>query len=102
MEGGVSTEAAQGTKDGTNTAGGDPTPGQQENVDDSSAAADAEPIPVSYQIPTKVELRLRAMDPLLQEWTPVDEVLQCIIGDTIHHNDNTHLAGGIEGYNDAK
>ena len=52
--------------------------------------------------PLITEAELRSMDPLLQEWTPTDEVLHNIYGDTIHNNNVTHLTGEIEGYNDTR
>ena len=60
----------------------------------------AMPAPVDCQWFTEAELRER--DPRLQEWTAADEKLLGVYGDTIHHNDGSHLTGNIEGYNDAK
>ena len=48
------------------------------------------------------EAELRAADPLLQAWTPVDETLRLCLGDTLHQNDGTHLTGNVEGYDDRR
>ena len=60
----------------------------------------AEPIPVTLRMLTEADIR--EQDPLLQDWTAADEKLRSVYGDTIHHNDGSHLSGGIEGYDDAK
>ena len=41
------------------------------------------------------EADLRARDPLLQPLTPADRKLIAVYGDTIHHNDGTHLSGSV-------
>ncbi|EJK52777.1 hypothetical protein THAOC_27917 [Thalassiosira oceanica] len=40
-------------------------------------------------------------DPKLQDWTSADERLRETYGDTIHHNDGTHLTGTVDPEDDA-
>ena len=57
---------------------------------------------VNFEAQTFTELQLRVLDPLLQQFTPADEKLHQVYGDTIHQNDGTHLSGDIEATVDKK
>ena len=97
--GGGSTAAAttQGAGNGHETGGGELNADQQTVEGNGNPAM---PIPVTCRMYTEAELR--AMDPELQEWTAADEKLRGVYGDTIHHNDGSHLTGNIAEYDDAK
>ena len=45
--------------------------------------------------PYDVGYRVMEVDPRMQELSKADELLLSCYGDTIHHNDDTHLDGGV-------
>ena len=63
---------------------------------------DDEPImpPALHRVFTEAELR--ALDPLLQQFTEADRKLISVYGDTVHANDGSHLHGEVDPAEDLK